>query len=119
MAAMLAATQSIDDGCTTNATSSSNKCDLIRCNRDNECDSFLCQDGYCWSYNGRPAQCSGNQNDMFYLCPNLMCSRDVSCYSLNCTQMHCQNDTYIPTPPQSYCVETSNATVNKCPFVQC
>ena len=81
------------ESCTQSESAASNKCDLVRCFRDNECENYECDDGYCWSYRGRPAACVNDDiNAQFYRCNGLKCNLDVNCYSKDCSRGICTED---------------------------
>ena len=93
-------------------------CDLMQCSRDSDCIYFNCDNGVCWSWQGRPANCISDPTQIAYFCDGLACVQDTDCFNNNCLNNVC---TYqpMPTVAGANCSLDPTQPTNKCPFVYC
>ena len=92
LSALFLSTRAAD--CTTDPTAAVNKCDTVKCSYDNECQNYECEEGYCWSWSGRPSKCNTDGNAQFYKCAGVRCTRDYECYDHDCDRSTntCESD---------------------------
>ena len=67
----IGATTLTAQSCSYDPTDNYDKCDTIGCARDNECLYFDCEQGFCWSWAGRPTNCTTDPTQGFYVCDGL------------------------------------------------